>query len=161
MSTYTWHKYICPLLKLLPFIQTLIHSYLQDLLHNLQHQSPPTLIHNCLQREVACTVSHLVLIKKHSARKDWVAPALEGAKENKAGTSDPQLLCWGWEKGSIVGWETAHQDVNLCQLPNNNNKHWINRWDTHKGKQGRELKMSKRRKRRGKKKRKALDFPAF
>lgn len=53
--------------------------------------------------------------------------------------------------------ETAHQDVDLCLLPNNNNKQWINRWDTHEGNQKREIKMSKR---RGKG-RQELDFPVF
>jgi len=85
------------------------------------------LINNCLQREAACTVSCVALIKKHSARKDWVAPAVESANKNKVGISGRQLLCWGLEKGSTVGWKTIHQDVDLCQLPNNNNKHWINR----------------------------------
>lgn len=95
------------------FMPPPIRSHLKDSPQTLHHQSPPALINNCLQRTAACAVSRFVLIEKHSARKDWVAPALESAKENKAGISGPRLLCWGWEKGSIAGWETAHRDVDL------------------------------------------------
>lgn len=63
----------------------------------LQRSSPPkplTSMSRCLQREAECAVSPLVSLKKRSARQDWVAPALQGAHEKKAGVSGPWFLRW-------------------------------------------------------------------